>query len=135
MKEITKLNKLAEITKHANDFFSYCDDNDRELTDDWFCTILDLNRWQMDENIDQEIVDKVWNYLNKSITFTLDLFYLYSYYNDVLGYEIPDEAEFRKFWKLNKRQYDRVIKYFAYMDLENKKEEMDERIEKMNTDF
>lgn len=134
MKEQTKLDRLVKITKHANDFFSFCYENALDITDDWFCTILHLDMWRMDENIDQEIVDKVWNYLVKNIKFELDLFYLYSYYHDC-GNDMLDEEEFRKFWKLNKRQYERVIKYFAKEDLESKKDEMNWRLKNMNTDF
>ena len=134
MKEITKLNRLVNITKHTNDFFSFCHRKGLDLIDEWTSTRLKLNIWQRDENIEQEIVDKVWNYLVKNIKFELDLLYLYDICD---GYNKPiqDEAEFRKFWKLNKRQYDRVMKYFADTDLEYKKDEIDERIKKMNSDF
>ena len=134
MKEITKLNRLVDITKHTNDFFSFCYRESLDLTDEWVSTRLELDIWQRDENIEQEIVDKVWNYLVKNIKFELDLFYLYDHYN-AYNEPIPDEAEFRKFWKLNKRQYDRVMKYFADVDLEYKKYEIDERMKKMNSDF
>ena len=134
MKEITQLNRLVNITKHTNDFFSFCYREDIDLTDEWFLTRLELDTWQKDENIEQEIVDKVWNYLVKNIKFELDLFHLYDYYH-AYNEPIPDEAEFRKFWKLNKRQYNRVMKYFADVDLEYKKYEIDERMKKMNSDF
>ena len=134
MKEITKLNRLVNITKHTNDFFSFCYRKGLDLTDEWVSTRLELNIWQRDENIEQEIVDKVWNYLVKNIKFELDLFYLYDNYN-AYNKPIQDEAEFRKFWKLNKRQYDRVMKYFVDTDLEYKKDEIDERMKKMNSDF
>ena len=136
MKEITKLNRLINITKHTNDFFSFCDIEGLDLTNDWVSNRLDLDIWQRDEDIEQEIVDKVWNYLVKNIKFKLDLSNLYYYYKDYDYNEpIPDEAEFRKFWKLNKRQYDRAMKYFADTDFEYKKAEIDIRMKKMNSDF
>ncbi len=134
MKEITKLKRLVDITKHTNDFFSFCDEEGLDPTNSWVSNRLNLDTWQRDEDIEQEIIDKVWNYLIKNIKFELDLFYLYNYY--IANNEpIPDEAEFRKFWKLNKRQYDRAMKYFADMDLEYKKYEIFVRMEKMNSDF
>ena len=125
---------MKTLIEHTNDFYSYCDGVGIVLTDDAIAIREYLHYWQNDENIDKEIVDNVFNYLNKNSVFNLNLDCLYDWYHK-FERPIPVETEFKKFWNLNKREYNRVMKFFAEKDLEHKQYEMNERIEKMNMDF
>ena len=125
---------MKEITKYTNDFFTYCDRVGIVLTDDGIAMRENLCYWQNDENINQEIVDNVLSYLDKNTSLNLNLNDLYNWYHN-FERPIPDEAEFRKFWNLNKREYNRIMKFFSDKDIKYKKAEIDERMKKMNSDF
>ena len=60
---------MKTLIEHTNDFFNYCDEVGIVLTDDAIAIREYLHYWQNDENIDQKIVDKVFNYLEKKMQY------------------------------------------------------------------